>query len=267
MDILTEVVTKYWVLGVSLITLVGIYKFALVASQKGLIGALSQILAFGAVVAVLVLLAGPFLNWTFTTIVGHVGQNTAVNSVLALTTQTIDLVKNAEVSSEPVLSLDVSQEEFNAAASEVKDKVQNTANKVTGNAAANSSSNAANNAAPVVAKPTAAPTMSAQQALNAVHNIAQPQPTATVPGGGQKYIDEFLKQQQQAQSSNSAQDALNAVKALDGGGGPNKTYTVKRGDYLAKIAKALGVDAKQLCAINSIRNCSVIHVNQVLVIP
>lgn len=242
MDILTEVVTKYWVLGVSIVTLVGIYKFALVASQKGLLGALGQILAFGAVVAVLVLLAGPFLNWTFVTIVSHVGTNVAVNSALALTTQTIDLVKNAEVSSEPVLALDVTQEQVNAAVAEVKEKVSGVTH---------SSSNAANNAAPLVAKPSTPLVL---------QSAADPIPTSATPlifKSAQDLPVPFIKPTQAPLVLESAAD----------GGGPNRTYTVKRGDYLTKIAKTLGIDAKQLCAINSIRNCSVIHVNQVLVLP
>ena len=56
------------------------------------------------------------------------------------------------------------------------------------------------------------------------------------------------------------------LKSAADGGGP-QTYTVQRGDSLAKIAAKFGVTVDALCQANSIRNCNVIHKNQVLAIP
>lgn len=69
-------------------------------------------------------------------------------------------------------------------------------------------------------------------------------------GGGMDYINKFLEEQKAAQD--------------DGGPG---TYTVQRGDSLAKIAQRFGVDVYALCNANNIRNCNVIRGGQVLVIP
>jgi hypothetical protein len=47
----------------------------------------------------------------------------------------------------------------------------------------------------------------------------------------------------------------------------NKTYTVKRGDTLSKIAKAHGTTVDKLVSLNGIRNANLISVGQIIKLP
>lgn len=275
MEILSQILSKYSTL---IFTIIGAYaaiKIGLMVSAGGLRQALSRGIAFLLVVAVFVQLWNPFLNWLFIKSQSNMGENLFAQSALQLTKDTISLVKNSEVSGEP-MTLDIEQKDFDGAVTETETIVEKAANSVTGvtnNAVGTTTSRSATTQTATqvnVAKPAQANViMNAQQALQAVHSINQPVPTPTVAGGGQAYIDAFLKEQKQLnadQQSSDAQNALEAVSAL-GGGGPNKTYTVKSGDSLAKIAKVNNTTVSLLCKINNIPNCNVIYRNQVLVLP
>ena len=273
MDILTQILSKYSTL---IFTIIGAYaaiKIGLMVSAGGLRQALSRGIAFLLVVAVFVQLWNPFLNWLFIKSQSNMGDNLFAQSALQLAQDTISLVKNSEVSGEP-LALDIEQKDFDSAVTEAETTVKNAASAANSAASATTTTNrsAAQTATQAsVAKPAQSNVIvDAQQALQAVHSINQPVPTPTIPGGGQAYIDAFLAEQKKLnaaqQQSSDAQKALEAVNAL-GGGGPNKTYTVKSGDSLAKIAKANGATITQLCQINNIPNCNLIYRNMILVLP
>lgn len=276
MEILSQILSKYSTL---IFTIIGAYaaiKIGLMVSAGGLRQALSRGIAFLLVVAVFVQLWNPFLNWLFIKSQSNMGDNLFAQSALQLTKDTISLVKNSEVSGEP-MTLDIEQKSFDNAVTETETIVEKAANSVTGvtnNAVGTTTTRSATTQTTtqvsVVEPAQANVIMNAQQALQAVHSINQPVPTPTVAGGGQAYIDAFLKEQKQLnadqQQSSDAQSAIEAVKGL-GGGGPNRTYTVKSGDSLAKIAKANGTTVSLLCKINNIPNCNVIYRNQVLVLP
>lgn len=267
MEILKEVVIKYWYLIAGIITLIGIFKFAASASTKGLKGAISQMIAFVFIVIVLVTAAGPFLNWAFKTIVAHVGDNLIVQSGLELTTQTIDLVRNAEVSGEP-LSLDISQEAFDDAVNGTKAKLDDAVET------AGTVAESVTGAVKVLTGPAGSgepeayynPNTSAvlQQSLLQA-GAAKPTPTMVPmePLAGLTPMEPLAGPIQIIEPLAGPMPTATST----GGGGPDKTYTVKSGDYLAKIAKAHGVTVQQLCSINSIKNCNVIYKNMVLVIP
>lgn len=54
---------------------------------------------------------------------------------------------------------------------------------------------------------------------------------------------------------------------ISGAGSPVKTYTVKAGDTLSKIAKANGTTVDTLVALNGIKNKNLINVGQVIKLP
>jgi len=289
MEILKEVLTKYWYLAASIITLIGIFKFALHASSRGLRAAISQLIAFVFIVAVLVTMAGPFLNWTFANIVTNIRDNLIAQSGYELTSQTIDLIKNADVSDGP-LSID----------QEIIDKVKSEDA---------SSSGGGNSSEPTrVVAPTKVPLQTPiVMPTEGPQATSTPVAAATRKGDGEPLVTVVATRMQSGEPlvtvvptkrqnfeplvtvvprMQSGEPLVTVIPTLAPmpteapiptlapmpteeplGGGPQVTYTVQKGDSLAKIANKFGVSTNQICLINNIRNCNVIHVNMVLVIP
>lgn len=266
MDILKEVLTKYWYLTASIIVLIGIIKFAIHASSRGLKAAISQLIAFVLIVTALVTLAGPFLNWTFANIVDSIRDSLIAQSGYELTSQTIDLIKNADVNDEP-LSID---EEIIENARSTEQKSQSTVSAATPRPLQT----------PIVL-PTAtmlpeATIVPEAQVVPTRRGDGEPLVTVapTRRGDGEPLVTVVPTRIQNFEPLvtvvpvNNFEPLVTVVPtAISNGGGPNLSYTVKRGDSLAKIAKQFGVSVNQLCFINNIRNCNVIYTNMVLVIP
>lgn len=262
MEFFRALIDGYGMLILTILGAMAIIKAALVISKDGLRKALSRGVAFVATAAALAYLVNPFLNWLFIRTQANVGQNLFAQSAIQLTKDTASIIENAQVSGKPI-QLDTS----NLAT------VGNTAgNQSAGSGATvqNSAPAPQNNTAPGNGQSF---TTSGATYLNALNNAAAPpQATKDSGGNGQAFTP-------------AGETYLNALNGLTGnpgavasptphtfaerpddGGGP-RSYTVKPGDSLAKIAQRFGVSVAALCQANSIRNCNVIAAGKVLSIP
>ena len=274
MEIIKEVLTKYWYLAASIITLIGILKFAIHASSRGLRAAISQLIAFVLVVAVLVTLAGPFLNWTFASIVENIRDNLIAQSGYELTSQTIDLIKNADVSDGP---LSIDQEIIDKAKAE---NAESSSSGGSGSSSVEPTKVVVPTKVPLqtpIVMPTAtvAPVVTrrgdGEPLVTVVPTKAQNfEPLVTViPTKARNFEPLVTVVPSRLQSGEPLVTVVPTLAPMpvDEGGGPSKTYTVQKGDSLVKIAEKFGVSMNQICLINNIRNCNIIRVNMVLVIP
>lgn len=293
MEIIKEVLTKYWYLAASIITLIGILKFAIHASSRGLRAAISQLIAFVLVVTVLVTLAGPFLNWTFASIVESIRDNLIAQSGYELTSQTIDLIKNADVSDGP---LSIDQEIIDKAKAE---NAESSSSGGSGSSSVEPTKAVGPTQVPLqtpIVMPTEGP-QATSTPVAAVTRKANGEPLVTViPTKVQNYeplvtvvptkrqnFEPLVTVVPRMQSGEPLVTVIPTLAPMPTeapiptlapmpteeplGGGPQVTYTVQKGDSLAKIANKFGVSTNQICLINNIRNCNIIHVNMVLVIP
>lgn len=278
-EFLSLFVNVYYLLGSIAITFFAMkFAFEQMQGNAGLLAVLSRVVGFVVMFLALMLVMPALFDFGVNRSMGHMQSSQISRNVITLTKDTAELLAQQDSNIEPVSYTDDTLAEaatdlYNETRAQVDNRSAAAGDSGAGTQSAATTNQGATNAAaaPVqpartVAKPTAVPTPSIQQVLELVH---PPAPTAT-PLTGQSYIDEFLRSQgvQPKTSTMTTEDRsmIESVIAGGDGGGP-QTYTVQRGDSLAKIAAKFGVDVNALCRANDIRDCNVIRKNQVLAIP
>lgn len=285
-EFLSLFVNVYYLLGSIAITFFAMkFAFEQMRSNAGLMAVLSRVLGFVVMFLVLMLVMPALFEFGVNRSMGHMQDSQISRNVITLTKDTAELLAQADSNIENVTYRDDTLAEaatdlYNETRAQVDNGNATTGTNDQSSATAGTADQGS--AAPaqpvrqaqgeqasvqptrVPARPTAVPTQSLQQVYDLVHP-----PTPTPQRGGQAYIDEFLRSQGvQKPSTLTTEDRsmIESVIAGGDGGGP-QTYAVQRGDSLAKIAAKFGVSVDALCQANSIRNCNVIHKNQVLAIP
>ena len=257
-EFLSLFVNVYYLLGSIAITFFAMkFAFEQMQSNAGVLAVVSRVLGFVVMFLVLMLVMPALFEFGVNRSMGHMQTSQISRNVITLTKDTAELLAQQDGNIESVRYSD------NTLADAATDLYNETRAQVDNSGAA-AAQQASVQPTRVPVRPTAVPTQSLQQIVNLVHP-----PTPTPQRGGQAYIDEFLRSQGvQPGSSMTTEDRsmIESVIAGGDGGGP-QTYTVQRGDSLAKIAAKFGVDVNALCQANSIRNCNVIRKNQVLAIP
>ena len=277
-EFLSLFVNVYYLLGSIAITFFAMkFAFEQMRSNAGLMAVLSRVLGFVVMFLVLMLVMPALFEFGVNRSMSHMQDSQISRNVITLTKDTAELLAQQDGNIENVTYRDDTLAEaatdlYNETRAQIDNGSSTTGTTDQSSATAGTADQGS--AAPaqqasvqptrVPARPTTVPTLSTQQVLELVHP-----PTPTPQRGGQAYIDQFLRSQGvQKPSTLTTEDRsmIESVIAGGDGGGP-QTYTVQRGDSLAKIAAKFGVSVDALCQANSIRNCNVIHKNQVLAIP
>jgi LysM repeat protein len=277
-EFLSLFVNVYYLLGSIAITFFAMkFAFEQMQSNAGLLAVLSRVVGFVVMFLTLMLVMPALFDFGVNRSMGHMQSSQISRNTITLVKDTAELLAQQDSNIENVTYTDNTLAEaatdlYNETKAQVDNRsaaasdgagTQSAATTDQGSAAASQQASVQPTRVPV--RPTAVPTQSLQDVYNLVHP-----PTPTPQKGGQAYIDEFLRSQgvQPKSSTLTTEDRSMIESVITGGdGGGPQTYTVQRGDSLAKIAAKFGVDVNALCRANNIRDCNVIRKNQVLAIP
>lgn len=277
-EFLSLFVNVYYLLGSIAMTFFAMkFAFEQMRSNAGLMAVLSRVLGFVVMFLTLMLVMPALLEFGVNRTMGHMQDSQISRNVITLTKDTAELLAQQDGNIENVTYRDDTLAEaatdlYNETRAQVDNRSAAASDSGAGDQSAATTDQGSTAAAQqasvqptrVPARPTAVPTLSTQQVLELVHP-----PTPTPQRGGQAYIDEFLRSQGVQPGSNMTTEDRSMIESViaGGDGGGPQTYTVQRGDSLAKIAAKFGVTVNALCQANSIRNCNIIYRNQVLAIP
>lgn len=262
-EFLSLFVNVYYLLGSIAITFFAMkFAFEQMKSNAGVLAVVSRVLGFVVMFLVLMLVMPALFEFGVNRSMGHMQTSQISRNVITLTKDTAELLAQQDGNIESVTYsdntlADAATDLYNETKAQVDNRSATTGTTDQSSAATGDTQSAL--AKPLVLAPerlTAEPKpLVLQSAADAPAATTQPLMMRSAADGPALQVP-FVAPTTQPLMLKSAAD----------GGGP-QTYTVQRGDSLAKIAAKFGVTVDALCRANNVRNCNVIHKNQVLAIP